>query len=203
MYSTYYQIGSINEQETMIEWDNGAREKLFKSVTETSIAMNAEYVVVVGRGWTKILCQVGRFQKGGAHTNWADVTKYSEIGYCLSVCLDNDRHVVMVWQSLAFRQLPSVTGRVLQNDKVPSIKWNESGNYDVGYNPTIAISPNNPHQVIEEHETNFSIRCTLHYHISVTVSSFRTTKKSNQLANLIDHHHKQETRKVNTMDKMK
>ena len=164
-YYTYYRIGTINAQET-IDW--GAEQMLFDSgVTETSIAMNENHTVASGRGWYKIICRVGQVRDGAI--NWSNEIKYSVLGYCPTVCLNNDGDIVMVWQTFTFRQLSYAVGRVNAQQQEVFIEWNalECRNYDYGYNPSVAISPNN-NQVLEEHETNHTrLQCTLHYHTGV------------------------------------
>ena len=164
-YFTYYRIGTINARET-IDW--GVEQTLFDSgVTETSIAMNENHAVASGRGWYKIICRVGQVRDGAI--NWSDEIKYSVLGYCPTVCLNNDGDIVMIWQSYRYRQLSYAVGRVNAQQQEVFIEWNalEGRNYDSGYNPSIAISPNN-NQILEEHETNYTrLRCTLHYHTGV------------------------------------
>lgn len=161
-YFTYYRIGTINAQDT-INW--GEERKLFDSgATETSIAMNQnDHVVASGRGWYKVIYRVGQVRNGVI--NWSNEVRYSVLGYCPTVCLNNDGDTIMVWQSYRFRQLSYAIGRVHAQQQEVFIEWNapECRNYDYGYNPSVAISPNN-NQVVEEHETNYTrMRCTLHY----------------------------------------
>ena len=75
----------------------------------------------------------------------------------------------MVWQSYRFRQLSYAVSRINAQQQEMFIKWHaqEGRNYHSGYNPSVAISPNN-NQVLEEHETNYTrLQCTLHYHTGV------------------------------------
>lgn len=99
-YMAYYRIGTINEGGTAINF--GEQRPLFTGfgITETSIAINCDFAVAAGRGWTRILCAVGRFQDDGARIEWINQTPFDSIGYCPTICLDDDRYTVMVWQSL-------------------------------------------------------------------------------------------------------
>ena len=170
-HSTYYRIGTIKSQgRMMIDW--GERGRLFRSaVTETAVSINKEYAVATGRGWIRIKCQVGRFQENGATIEWTNELRFDRIGFCPTICLDNDHYVIMVWQSFTLRQLSYALGKIATHDDQVAndqpIDWHARRDYDYGYNPTIALSPNNGH-VLEEHETNHaSCRCTLHYHTGV------------------------------------
>jgi hypothetical protein len=116
---------------------------------------------------------VGRFQEDGATIEWTNELRFDRIGFCPTICLDNDNYVIMVWQSFTLRQLSYDLGRIATHDHDivadQPIDWfaRSLRDYDYGYNPTIALSPNNGH-VLEEHETNrASCRCTLHYHTGV------------------------------------
>ena len=164
-YFTYYRIGTINARET-IDW--GERQALFDSgVTETSITMNENHAVASGRGWYKIMYRVGQVRDGAI--NWSNEIKYSVLGYCPAVCLNNGADVIMVWQSYVYRQLSYALGRINAQQQDISIEWHawEGRNYDSGYNPSVAISPNN-NEVLEVHENNYTrFRCTLHYHTGV------------------------------------
>ena len=169
-YTTHYCLGEINPDNKTINWRVTKGGLFSPGATETSVAMNGEYVIAGGRGWSNIVYQLGQVQGDcdAVRIEWLKEISYDHLGYCPTLCLDNNGYVIIVWQSLTFRHLLYATGRV-QNadpDKVrPSIQWHTSGrNYDYGYNPTIAICPNNGH-VLEEHETNFApYRSTLHYH---------------------------------------
>ena len=163
-YTTHYCMGVINPDKT-VNW-KVTKGGLFSSgVTETSVTMNAEYVLAGGRGWTSIVYRFGQIQGDVARIEWLNEVRYNHIGYCPTISLDSDGCVIMAWQSLTLRRLSYVTGRVTQNGT--SIKWGCATPYDYGYNPTIAISPNNG-RVLEEHETNFAPRrCTLHYHTAI------------------------------------
>lgn len=168
-HSTYYCIGTIKSQGRMaIDW--GEKRRLFRSaVTETAVSISKECAVAVGRGWIRIKCQVGRFREDGSSIEWTNELQFARIGFCPTICLDNDHYVIMVWQSFTLRQLSYALGRISAHnaDQPLSIDWFASRNYDYGYNPTIALSPNNGH-VLEEHETNrVNCRCTLHYHTGV------------------------------------
>ena len=160
-YSTCYRIGTINARQTAIDW--GEKQKLFDSgVTETSIAINENNAVAAGRSWWRIVYRVGQFRDGAIH--WYNQINYTVLGYCPTISLTHHGDVVMVWQSFNFRQLSYAVGRVDVQAQEASIGWRNGRNYDSGYNPSIAISPNT-NQVLEEHETNHSkFRCTLHYH---------------------------------------
>ena len=168
-HSTYYRIGTIKSQgRVTIDW--GDRRRLFRSaVTETAVSISKEYAVAVGRGWIRIKCPVGQFQEDGS-IDWMNEVRFDRIGFCPTICLDNDHYVIMVWQSFTLRRLSYVLGRIITHDADQpeiSIDWYASRDYDYGYNPTIALSPNNG-QVLEEHETNrASCRCTLHYHTGI------------------------------------
>ena len=168
MYTTHYCMGEviINPQDKTINWEVIKGDLFSSGATETSVAMNGEYVVAGGRGWFSIIYQLGRVQRDGgdAHIEWINELSYDHIGYCPTICLDNDGYVIMVWQSMTLRQLLYATGRLVIQSNPPSIKWQTAANYDFGYNPTIAISARNG-RVLEEHESNFAPRhCTLHYH---------------------------------------
>ena len=172
-YTTYYCIGTISADGMDITW--GATSELFDvSVAETSVAMNTEYIVAVGRGWTRIECCVAhRIQS--ATVQDVDLQpifrriNFDQLGYCPNICLTDDHHAILVWQSLITRRLICTVGRItwgiIKNfQETPTIfHANKTHMYDFGYNPSIAISLNGKH-VIEEHETNFAkARCTLHY----------------------------------------
>ena len=170
-HSTYYRIGTIKSRGRMtIDWEE--RRRLFRSaVTETAVSISREYAVATGRGWIRIKCQVGRFQEDEATIEWTNELRFNCIGFCPTICLDNDHNIIMVWQSFTLRQLSYALGRIAtHDDRVADdqpIDWHARRDYDYGYNPTIALSPNNGH-VLEEHETNrATCRCTLHYHTGV------------------------------------
>ena len=170
-HSTYYHIGTIKSRGRMtIDW--GERRRLFRSaVTETAVSISKEYAVATGRGWIRIKCRVGRFRQDGATIEWTNEIRFDRIGFCPTICLDNDHYIIMVWQSFTLRQLSYALGRIAIHDghlvDDQPIDWHARRDYDYGYNPTIALSPNNGH-VLEEHETNrATCRCTLHYHTGV------------------------------------
>ena len=116
-YTSYYRTGTINQGGTAIEW--GEQRQLFagSGVTETSIAINDDCAVAAGRGWTHIVCVVGRFQDDGARIEWINETPLDYIGYCPTICLDDDGYTVMVWQSLSLRHLHYSEGTIRQNDQ--------------------------------------------------------------------------------------
>lgn len=174
VYSTKFCFGTIDEGGRNITWHPSKGEKLFSAdAVETSVSMNAEHVVAAGRGWTSIVCKLGQFQehqvpaqgqgqqRRPSPIQWINEIDFGRLGYCPTICLDEDSYVIMVWQSFSLRQLQYTTG-TLQQDQLrlkPEFK-----NYGFGYNPTIALSPTEG-KVVEEHETNrATFRCTLHYH---------------------------------------
>ena len=168
-WSTYYQIGTIDEQGESIIW--GDKNNLFEAgVTETSVALNQEYIVSAGRGWTKIRYLIGRINENGAHIEKLLEVEYDYKGYCPSLCMDNEGCVIMMWQA-AKRQLSYVNGEVITLQNSPQaehsppyarINWGDTRNHVFGYNPVLALSANNNH-VVEEHETSFPLSSVLFY----------------------------------------
>ena len=165
-YSSYYRTGTINQKGKLIDW-KVTGEKLFDSaVTETSVSMNEECAIVAGRGWMSIICRIGRIQGENYDINvtWMnEIACDRRIGYCPTVCLQSNGNIIMVWQSLALRQLIYMVGKI-GNEQNPSIEWQASRNYDYGYNPTFSLSQENG-KVLEEHETNFGN--TIYYHTGI------------------------------------
>ena len=161
-WSTYYQIGTIDEQGESIIWGN--KNNLFEAgVTETSVALNEEYVVSAGRGWTKIRYLICRIDENRVVEKLREV-QYVHIGYRPSLCMDNKGYVIMIWQSRIRRRLSYVNGLVIAQQDPPStnIDWEDVRNHGFGYNPAISISANNNH-VVEEHETGTPLSRTLFY----------------------------------------
>ena len=166
-YTTYYCIGTINDNGTDIVF--GVTSKLFDAGgAETSVAMNAEHVVAVGRGWNGFICMVaqiravqgGQIEAGapGVELGVKTETTLDIGGFCPNVCLTAADDIVMVWQTSTLRQLKYSTGRInfIGNGaerQIDGIHINEGRGYDMGCNPTIAVSLNGQH-VLEEHETN-------------------------------------------------
>ena len=187
-YKTNYHIGTINDDGTDITW--GETTSLFDAdVSETSVAMNAEHVVAVGRGWTTFMCLVAAINRpvvrGAAAQNQAhgaaqhvqlgakkQIT-FDHFGYNPNICLTADHHIILVWQSFTWRQLRYATGRITRavaagNAEERNISFSQTAGRNrsdlgFGYNPAAVTSLNGQH-FIEEHESNFSkFRCTLHY----------------------------------------
>ena len=106
IYGTYYHIGTINADGTNINW--GERSKLFEEgASNTSVAINADNVVAVGRGWKCIMCFVAGIQRGaGGPHRVPQLGAKKEIcfgqftSYCPNICLTADQDVVLVWQIL-------------------------------------------------------------------------------------------------------
>ena len=162
-YSTYYHVGRINEAGTAIDW--GEKLTLFEQsvVTRTTVAINEEFAVVAGRGWSRIVCRLGRFPNGEArHIDWFNKIVLDYAGVHPAVCLDDGGCAIMVWQSSVFRHLTYAEGEIKQSGERWVLEWQESRDYDYGYHPAIAITPIDG-QVVEEHETNFGH--TLHLHV--------------------------------------
>ena len=171
-YTSYYYIGNFTTDRTGIQWEP-KNAKLF-GATETSVAVNEQNIVVAGRGWKSIMCCVGQFHGNAIEFNRE--IPLNHVGYCPTVCLDDDGYIIMVWQSTTLRKLNYVIANIPDPER-PSITWPQHDSmvyirsYDYGYNPTIAISPVGGH-VIEEHETNFSLhRCRIHYHTGILEKS--------------------------------
>ena len=187
-YNTYYRIGTIDEQGKSVNW--GEEHKLFQfGATETSVALNQQHVVSAGQGWTKIRYLIGRIieqnrphneqnrphneqnrphnEQNGSHIQSLLEVKYDHIGYHLSLCMDNEGYIIMMWQSRS-RHLSYVNGQVIipQDPHHAHINWKENRHHGFGYNPVIAISTNNNH-VIEEHETNVPLSLVLFYRTGV------------------------------------
>ena len=57
LYTTYCHIGNIDVDNIVLRWTTD-HEKLFESkfVSETSITINDQHIVLTGRGMTSILC---------------------------------------------------------------------------------------------------------------------------------------------------
>ena len=165
-YKAYYCLGKFTAGGRNIKWDEKNNCKLFKSygAAETSVAINEHNVVVAGRGWSNIICRVGRFQ--GNAIEFATEIPFDHLGYCPTVCLDNEGYIVMIWQSFALRKLNYAAGKIPDHDE-STIEWTQHAplrRYGYGYNPTIAISPDGTN-ILEEHETNYApYRCHLYYH---------------------------------------
>ena len=171
-YTTYYHIGTMNRERNAIDW-TVTRERLFESfyVSETSVAVNDRCMVVTGRGGVgEILCRIGHIQ-GDRIAGWRDIS-FEYLGYCATVGLKDDGHILMVWQSFALRRLIYITGKLDHGDRPRNIEWSSSESclYGVGYNPTVSVSPEKG-LVLEEHETNYGglRRCTLYYHCGTLV----------------------------------
>jgi hypothetical protein len=162
--STYYHVGTINEGGTAIEWGN--KHALFEgsAMSHTAVAINDEFAVAVGRGFSRIACRVGRFPDGEAkNIDWFnEISLGDNVGICPKICLDDAGCTVMVWYSRFLKQLTYTEGELKQRNEQWVVEWQQSRNYDNGVRPAIAIAPNNG-QVIEEHETNFG--STLHVHV--------------------------------------
>ena len=163
-FSTYYHVGTINEGGTAIEW--GEKRALFEgaAMSHTAVAMNDEFAIAIGTGFSHIACRVGRFPNGAAHNiDWFNaIILDNNVGICPKICLDDAGYTIMVWHSRFLRQLTYTEGEIKQNGEQWAVEWQQSRNYDNGTRPAIAITPNNG-QVIEEHQTNFV--STLHIHV--------------------------------------
>lgn len=113
------------------------------------------------------MCCVGQLQENAIQ--FTEEIPFDHLGYCPTVCLDNDGYIAMVWQSITLRKLNYVTGNI-PNPEEPSITWPWQApprSYGYGYNPTVAISSDGA-KVLEEHETNFApYRCSLYYHTGI------------------------------------
>ena len=176
-YNTYYRIGTIDEQGESVNWSE--EHKLFRfGATETSVALNQQYVVSAGRGYTKIRYLIGRIVEqnrpqieGNGHQNRRNdhriesllEVKYNHIGYHPSICMNNEGYIIMMWQSRS-RRLSYVNGQVIvrQDPHPPVIKWDDVRNHGFGYKSVIALSADNNH-VVEEHETNAPMNLALFY----------------------------------------
>ena len=163
-YSTFYHVGTINEGGTAIEW--GEKRALFEesAITRTAVAINDDFAIVVGSGWFRIACRVGRFPNREARNiNWFnEISLDDHVGICPKICLDDGGCTIMVWYSRFLKQLTYTEGEIKQNGEQWVVEWLQSRNYDNGTRPAIAITPNNG-KVVEEHETNFG--STLHIHV--------------------------------------
>ena len=170
--NTYYRIGTINANGMRIDW--GRSNVLFNdaSAAETSVAMNAEYVVAVGRGWSNFVCLIAQMRNvdpEGAPDYRLHARRRincNHVGVSPNICLTADRHIILVWQSRPLRHL-QYSIAVAENPQERAITFDrrkKDFNNDYGYNPSMSISPNGRY-VLEEHESNISkIRSTLHYH---------------------------------------
>ena len=163
-YKAYYCLGKFTAGRKNIKWDEKNRNIYSYGAAETSVAINEHNIVVAGRGWNDIICCVGRFQ--GNAIEFTTEIPFDHLGYCPTVCLDNEGYIVMIWQSFALRKLNYAIGKI-PNHEEPTIEWPQHAplrRYGYGYNPTIAISPDGT-KVLEEHETNYAPhRCSLYYH---------------------------------------
>ena len=162
-WNTYYRIGIIDEQGESIKW--GEENKLFQSgATETSVALNQDYVISAGRGWGKIRYIIGRINEDGAAIEKLYEVKCDAIhGYRPSLCMDNEGYIVMMWQSSG-RELLYVNGElnVRQNPLCVRINWGNIRSHGLGYNSAISLSTNNNY-IVEEHETNTKLSLDLFY----------------------------------------
>jgi hypothetical protein len=168
-YTSYYSMGNFTTDGNGIQWEpENAKNHKLMAATETSVAMNERNIVVAGRAWSGILCRLGRFC--GNAIEFTKEFPFNHLGYCPTVCLNDDGAVLMVWQSTP-RKLKYVATNIPDPEN-PSITWpkhdpTQSYKYDSGYNPTVAISPVGGH-VIEEHDPNYALyRCRLSYRIGV------------------------------------
>ena len=167
--TTYYNVGTIQQEEGRIEWIK-RDGKLFESyfVCQSSVAINQDFIVAACRGVFnhKVKLGIGRIRENGHVDNWQEICiEQNPHGYSPSICLQNNGYILMVWQTRLFRRLKYITGIIKDRPNDPlTVEWSDNGVYDVGYNPTAAISPREGY-VIVEHETNFSafFRCQLYY----------------------------------------
>ena len=162
-YATYYSIGTVNANGSDIVWGQKSQSLFRAGVAEMSVSMNDHYAVVAGRGWGGIVYLVAQIRPGPQLELVNEVCD-DTLGYSPTVCLTANETVVLVWQTIALRQLRHVTGNIRADNHVVVIDTKESKLYDWGYNPTIAVSQNGRH-VLEQHETNvINLGCSIHYH---------------------------------------
>ena len=152
-YTSYYCIGKFTADGKDVQWAAESHE-LFSGATETSVTMNERNIVIIGRGWTSIVCRVGRFQ--GSAIEFTAEIPFNYLGYSPAVCLDDGGYIILVWAT-TLRKLNYITTNI-PNPECPSITWPKNDsikNYSSGRYPTIAISPDGT-KVFEEHETNIT-----------------------------------------------
>lgn len=158
----YYSVGTSNAnniQEKDFQWSKPARLHLDKPATELTISVNSVGDVVVAyrkRRRMGLYFSIGKLHDGSPCT--IEMSRHTEEnydwGYSPVISINKDGLVVAGNQTAFGRRLHFWTGNVhitkgLPYEKDPAFK----GGY--GYLPSIAINDNN--QVVEVHETNFSL----------------------------------------------
>lgn len=169
-YRTYYRTAQLQsesgEHRSDIAW--AREEKLFTEgvPSEISLAVNQTgYVIAVARGYgDKIFFKTGEIQPNDGQNQFPQINwkGNSHRSIATSKCrpvvsIDDQKNIVVAYQSNSGRKLSYQVGRILQHSDAEEIAWlHRPWDYDMGCNPTIALCNNG--KWFEEHETNSAHR---------------------------------------------
>lgn len=153
-YHTFYKVGEVNQENNQIVWTTEENQKLFDDnwATELSVSMNSKGdVVAVGRRFNSdsFIFRVGSLSEG--QITWKPILDSHGIKGCTpSVCINDEKHVLVVYQS-TLRSLYCSYGKL--SPDAGGIVWSSRHEqYDYGTWPSVAVM--NDGILVEAHETN-------------------------------------------------
>ena len=167
-YRTYYRTAQFQSESgnnrAGINWSRVERKLFIEGTNELSLAVNQTgCIVAAARGYgDKIFFKIGEMpatdiQNPFPRINWEDKSHRAvAVSKCRPVVsIDDQKHIIVAYQSNSGRQLSYQVGKISQNNE--DIAWlHQPRNYDMGCNPTIALCNNG--KWFEEHETNSAYR---------------------------------------------
>ena len=167
-YRTYYRTAQLQAESggnrAEINWSKEERKLFTEGTNELSLAVNqTSCIVAAARGYgDRIYLKIGEIQASDSQNLfpqilWEDNNHRPLVtSKCRPVVsIDNQKSIVVAYQSNSGRHLSYHVGKISKNNK--EITWlYRPRNYDMGCNPTIALCNNG--KWFEEHETNAAYR---------------------------------------------